>query len=128
MPVRPIRREATEPAESSSVKQNMNILDCAYVEEKAFDLRSKPKWFLKRLYDTASATAYDSHLALQEVRDELRPEWAHVCDPTLLTREADLVAQLSSTMEWQLRLLNAMKERRVGLQRIAAGDVLDGEP
>jgi hypothetical protein len=106
----------------------MNILDCAYVEEKAFDLRSKPKWFLKRLYDTASATAYDSHLALQEVRDELRPEWAHVCDPTLLTREADLVAQLSSTMEWQLRLLNAMKERRVGLQRIAAGDVLDGEP
>lgn len=88
------------------------------------DLRKMPKELLQRLYDTAGALGYDDHMALLRVREELVPEWAYFCDPTLLERERELVEKMDRTLKWMDLLNTAMQERRPALRRIMAEDVL----
>lgn len=91
------------------------------------DLKTLPKALLIELKRTAGVVGYDLHMAREKVREELEPEWAHVCDPTLLEREAELTAQLDHNREWTLRLHRALEERRSAFARVAAGDVLGND-
>jgi hypothetical protein len=81
-------------------------------------LRALPKEMLIELLKTAQTILYDDLVALQAIREERRVEWADYCDPTLATREQELVSKMNRGSEWLNLVQAALGDTRPALVRL----------
>lgn len=84
-------------------------------------LRALPKAMLIDLLKTSQTILYDDYEALMAVREERRAEWADYCDPTLATREAELVTKMHRGGEWQVAVKAALGDTRPAFVRVLMG-------